>query len=384
LPIDGQTRIKPPAFEVSDLAKIDLGRLQQIGTRLGDTVVDPAVWPEIMEDICAATHTTGALMLQGDNRTPDIPRTASFVEAARSYFENNWHMKDIRAARGVPRLMSGSTVVTDQDIMSPNEMSASAFYNELLLPLGFKWFAGIKIRAGSALWALSLQRTVRENPFTADDCFRLATLSEALSEAATLSTEVGRAVFKSALDALDSLGRPAIILDRLGFVLEVNCSADALFDAEIFIRRRRLILADLQAGQKLDKWIQQLATVSDLASLPPEQLVVRRSGKASVLIRRLSVSSAARGPFLGARALLVLSDFASRPQPRSVELARIFKLTPAESRLASSLASGDRLEFSCEQLGISKETARSQLKSIFAKTGTKRQAELVLLLSKIL
>jgi hypothetical protein len=122
-------------------------------------------------------------------------------------------------------------------------------------------------------------------------------------------------VLKSALDALDSLGRPAIVLDRPGFVLEANREADTLFDTEIFIRNRRLILADALARQKLDKWIQQLATVSDFDSLAPEQLVVRRSRKASVLIRRLSVSATARGPFLRARALLVLSDLASNPVP---------------------------------------------------------------------
>ena len=54
-----------------------------------------------------------------------------------------------------------------------------------------------------------------------------------------------------------------------------------------------------------------------------------------------------------------------------------FHLTQAEAQLASQLASGDPLDTICDRLGIAKETGRNQLKSVFAKTGTSRQAELV-------
>jgi DNA-binding CsgD family transcriptional regulator len=59
-------------------------------------------------------------------------------------------------------------------------------------------------------------------------------------------------------------------------------------------------------------------------------------------------------------------------------------LSEAEARLAARLASGEALEMVAEQFGIAKETGRSQLKSIFAKTGVHRQAELVALLAPLL
>jgi DNA-binding CsgD family transcriptional regulator len=59
-------------------------------------------------------------------------------------------------------------------------------------------------------------------------------------------------------------------------------------------------------------------------------------------------------------------------------------LSEAEARLASRLASGEALEMVTEQFGIAKETGRSHLKSIFAKTGVHRQAELVALLAPLL
>jgi DNA-binding CsgD family transcriptional regulator len=55
-----------------------------------------------------------------------------------------------------------------------------------------------------------------------------------------------------------------------------------------------------------------------------------------------------------------------------------FDLTPAQARLVAYLAAGASLRSCAEELGIKYETARSYLKSAFLKTGTHRQAELVL------
>jgi DNA-binding CsgD family transcriptional regulator len=55
-----------------------------------------------------------------------------------------------------------------------------------------------------------------------------------------------------------------------------------------------------------------------------------------------------------------------------------FDLSPAEARLVVQLITGASLRSCANTLGISYETARSYLKSAFIKTGTHRQAELVL------
>ena len=61
-----------------------------------------------------------------------------------------------------------------------------------------------------------------------------------------------------------------------------------------------------------------------------------------------------------------------------IELLRSrFGLTPAEARLALHLVAGETLRSAEVKLSISYETARTHLKSIFSKTGTSRQAELV-------
>ncbi len=64
----------------------------------------------------------------------------------------------------------------------------------------------------------------------------------------------------------------------------------------------------------------------------------------------------------------------------SSKLRRLYKLTPAEARLAAHLAQGSRLEDAATDLGVSLNTVRTHLKRIFSKTGTDRQAELVRLI----
>ena len=63
-------------------------------------------------------------------------------------------------------------------------------------------------------------------------------------------------------------------------------------------------------------------------------------------------------------------------------LGELFDLTPAEANLATLLARGLSLAQVSSAQTISQHTARAQLKSIFAKTGVSRQAELVRLVLK--
>ena len=55
-----------------------------------------------------------------------------------------------------------------------------------------------------------------------------------------------------------------------------------------------------------------------------------------------------------------------------------FGLTLAEARLVLHLVTGETLRCAAVKLRISYETARTSLKNIFRKTGTCRQAELVM------
>jgi len=65
---------------------------------------------------------------------------------------------------------------------------------------------------------------------------------------------------------------------------------------------------------------------------------------------------------------------------QEVNLRRHFGLTAAEARLAAEILKGDGRAAAARRGGISAATAKTHLSSIFEKTGTHRQAELIRLL----
>ena len=336
-----------------------------------------------MQEICTAAGTLGAGLLQSEIRTPDIPRTAGAGEIFRSYFANGWHQRDIRAERAVPLLLSGQKVVTDQDILSPEEIQRSGLHNELLAPLGVKWWAGVGFWAGSVLWGLSLQRTPKEGAFDEYDKSALACIADRLTEAATLSKAVGGAVLSGITNALNLVKQPTLALDRTGSVLDVNAAAARIFDDDLRVRNWRLVVRDQRAKSALDKLIDQLRTTPEADLFAQTPIVVSRRAKRPFLIRTLPIAAAARSPFLGARALLLLSDLDSQRGAQPQLLSQVFGLSRSEAKLAAIIAAGYSPQEAAEQLGIARETARNQLKAVFAKTGTHRQGELVALLSTL-
>jgi DNA-binding CsgD family transcriptional regulator len=69
------------------------------------------------------------------------------------------------------------------------------------------------------------------------------------------------------------------------------------------------------------------------------------------------------------------------PMPCDVLMARLFHLTPAEARLARCLSTGETLEEAAAMVKV--KLSRTQLSSLFAKTGTLRHPRLVALLVRV-
>ena len=87
--------------------------------------------------------------------------------------------------------------------------------------------------------------------------------------------------------------------------------------------------------------------------------------------------------FMPCGAVIVLVDLAA-PLAMPIErLVQTFGLTIAEARLATLIGSGISLRTAAVELGIGYETARTELKAVFQKTETARQAELVWLISTL-
>jgi DNA-binding CsgD family transcriptional regulator len=100
-------------------------------------------------------------------------------------------------------------------------------------------------------------------------------------------------------------------------------------------------------------------------------------------LHEIRTGAARREAANGSRSHVVDLKKIEFPVPSKERLARAFNLSPAEIRLAQHLARGESLEEIAPRVGVKLSTARSQLASIFTKTGVKRQPKLVAVLSRL-
>jgi DNA-binding CsgD family transcriptional regulator len=167
-------------------------------------------------------------------------------------------------------------------------------------------------------------------------------------------------------------------------VLDASAAAKKMFDDSLYVRNRRLMISDPQSRNSFDALIQRLnALRSSQAIHDMHPVVIRRGDKRPIIAKVLAVPEAARKLFLGARAILELVKIEPSARSDAALLSETFGLTSAEAMLAATLSNGTSLNAAADELNISRLTARSQLKAVFAKTDTHRQSQLVALVSRL-
>lgn len=98
------------------------------------------------------------------------------------------------------------------------------------------------------------------------------------------------------------------------------------------------------------------------------------------VIARLRDAANSGDPYV-ARAIEVFATVSRLAESGQIDRCSArFGLTTSQARLALLLATGASVQQCCETMGIKISTARTHLKSVFAKTGVKRQAELAILI----
>lgn len=80
--------------------------------------------------------------------------------------------------------------------------------------------------------------------------------------------------------------------------------------------------------------------------------------------------------------MVCITDPAAGVSPPAQQLAAVFRLTPAEARVALALFEGATPREAAAALGLSPHTVHVHLAHIFEKTATNRQAELIRLMMR--
>jgi DNA-binding CsgD family transcriptional regulator/PAS domain-containing protein len=183
---------------------------------------------------------------------------------------------------------------------------------------------------------------------------------------------------------LNQLRSAVVLVDAGGHAVFANQAATSLFQRQRYIR---LTSAGIEVARIAEH--KQLARLIDGAARTGVSLEVAAGGTMCVsrdfhrplhvLVCPLRTLTLCVGNAMPV-AIVFITDPELSPQVPAERLRHLYGLTPAESRLAQLLTSGFNLRECSERLQVKQSTVRSQLNTIFAKTRSSRQSELVRLL----
>jgi DNA-binding CsgD family transcriptional regulator len=192
----------------------------------------------------------------------------------------------------------------------------------------------------------------------------------------------------AALVALDRLAIGVVLLGADGDVQHLNRAADAVVAENdgLWVARGRLRAASAAESRALLQRVHgAIATANGNGVGAGGAIRLSRPSQKRALVAVVTPlrrpSSAAHG---GPVAAVFVTDPERRRRPCTTLLREVYGLTPAEARVAACLADGRSLREMADSFEVTLETVRSQLKRVFDKTGTRRQAGLVSVLADAL
>lgn len=281
-------------------------------------------------------------------------------------------------------------VVTLAELVPESELITSDYYLNYLKTAGVFHILGGDTRSSDGTLArLRLSRGPDERAFEASHRAILEAVLPHLQRAILIHANLNRIESERNLfaGAMDKLSVGTILLDEHARVLSANAVAHQLFEQKdgISVIDSKLTFQARDDSAALQAIIKEAleAQQNDQVGMVKACRLPRPSGRPDlgVVVRPVPTSAWSEGQSSPTVALFI-SDPEQEFSTSQQALSELFNLTKAESALALLLTRGLTLAEASEQLFISQHTARAQLKSIFAKTGVARQAELIRLIVK--
>jgi DNA-binding CsgD family transcriptional regulator len=353
---------------------------------LYDGVLAQNVWLQALEKLRVLTNSEQAAFFFWDRRNENMFVSDSSNVDRQQIEDYHFHYSLIDPTKAVSRFGLGEWYLDRRDL-GPVEISRSAFYQEFLCSYRVTSVMSTPLlRDGTILAGLTLLAGADRPGFSEAEAELMAPLMPHLVRTSSL-----RRRFRE-LSRMSQLGQQ--ILDRFqSAVLVVNAQCDILFANHAgqrwlssqqtpFTHRRNKSLSNPIAPlQRLAKQLcdaEHGGEMTDshlhLESLPVPTYVI------GLPLRADHPLAAGWSEPVG---LIVILQPTQVQTPRSQLLQQLFGLTPAELMLVESLIMHDSLTEVAIDLGISRETARSQLKSVFQKTSTCRQSGLMRLIIQL-
>jgi DNA-binding CsgD family transcriptional regulator len=360
---------------------MELEEYDRIVSALYDAALDSSRWAEALEmfrDLFQANFVTLIL------RSPDESNLGMMIAVGLEGGDRVTYLPYGHTATPFVNQLP-DTVFTVDDLMREAEWRRMPYYLHWCAPVDVFHVMGADIlTAGAGKLRFRLTRSETAPKFNALDRARCEALLPHLRRALHLHNLFDRSEALGALysRAMGRLSVGTVVLDESGKVIEQNLIARDLLAANDGLK---LVGGRLEASYPSDNRELQLLIRSAFPRHSGAPLTVasaisvsRPSGQVSLGVVVEPVPSHEWAEGKGQPAAVVYIRDATGKSLATISAAKqLFNLTPAETALAMELANGLSLEEAAEVLNIRRNTARAHLRSIFSKTGVRRQTELV-------
>ena len=281
----------------------------------------------------------------------DLALVMSMPDDVVGLYARDYVFRD-ELARRAYRFPAESTWL-QQQLVDEDAWTRSPTYNEWHKPNGVCWTAGsLSHLTDGRILAIAFHRADRA--FDLEERNRIDALRPHMARAVRLRLRLEgvRRSTDVAWCILDRLADPVFALDSEGRVIYANLAAEALRERGV-VGHRAPGEGPVATRRPLRQSHEGIALLWAFYPVPP------RLGRT------------------GAVALAFVTPGQDTLPPNDVELAAAFELTGAESRVVRGLLAGRSLQQIAGAANVEVSTVRSQLKAVFQKTRTSRQAELV-------
>jgi DNA-binding CsgD family transcriptional regulator len=353
---------------------------------------NPSHWPSTLQVIADCFGDAGAILIYGRDDGSFGVITSPSLKTVAAEYGAHWSERDIRANRARERgYFFKRDVITDRDLLTPEEIETDPFYADFLKRHGLQYFAAATVSPDPHIEvAVSVQRVRGKPEYSEDELKVLERLAPHVETSLRLSIHLmdSQAVSVGMGAAMARIGIGVFALDSLGRVVSSNAASRALLGDGLDVVKERLVLANPAAsGEAIVAIRQALDGNPEALGRETKPVLVHREPPKRPLVLYvlpIPVSGHANDRFLTrARAVVLLMNPAAAGVADPSLVRDILGVTLGEARIASLIGSGLSPKEAAEKLGITEETARSVLKRVFSKVGVSRQSELAVLISRL-
>ena len=344
---------------------------------------DAAEWPTFLSRLATTTDSKVASFVLHDlSSHRGAVEWQVGADPAQADLYRHWAPQNVYMQAAAP-LMKTGVVLNAEDVLPDREVFKTAFFNDFLRRGGVLHNMGVCIAKEQTLGAiLFLLRQLGKPSHSVQEVKLLTALVPHLQRAVAIQRRLDGLAFERAAvgEVLDRLPMGVVMLGQMGKVLLLNRSAETILKQGdgLVLLRDGLSAGSPREASVLRRLIAGVCGTGAQREAGGPLHVSRPSGRRpfSLLVTPLHLKAVGFTPEPPAAAVFV-SDPEQEVQPLEVVLHGLFALTPTEARVATLLLRGARVEDVADQLQITSNTARTHLKRVFGKTGTRSQSDLV-------